>query len=56
MYVARFSYNIKPIDQEQAPALLNREVIGARKQGIEARFLVPLPSTPCIRPPGRGLL
>ena len=51
MYVARFSYNIKPIDREQALALLSREVTGAREQGMEARLLVPL-----TRPPGGAAL
>jgi len=51
MYVARFSYNIKPIDREQALALLNREVTGAREQGMDARLLVPL-----TRPPGGAAL
>jgi len=51
MYVARFSYNIKPIDREQALDLLRREVEAARGQGMAARLLVPL-----TRPPGGAAL
>lgn len=47
MYVARFSYSIKPVDREQALGLLTREVEAARSEGLEARLLVPL-----TRPPG----
>jgi hypothetical protein len=42
MYVARFSYSIKPVDRERALALLGQEVEAARGQGLEARLLVPL--------------
>ncbi len=51
MYVARFTYSIKPIDRERALALLTKEVEAARGQGLEARLLVPL-----TRPPGGGAL
>ena len=51
MYVARFSYSIKPVDRERALALLTQEVEAARGQGLEARLLVPL-----TRPPGGGAL
>jgi hypothetical protein len=47
MYLARFSYNIKPVDRERALELLAQEVEAARGQGLEARLLVPL-----TRPPG----
>ncbi len=47
MYIARFSYSIKPVDRERALALLGQEVEAARGQGMEARLLVPL-----TRPPG----
>jgi hypothetical protein len=47
VYIARFSYSIKPIDRERALALLTQEVEAARGQGLEARLLVPL-----TRPPG----
>lgn len=42
MYVARFSYAIKPIDRDRALDLLGQEVAAAREQGMEARLLVPL--------------
>ena len=42
MYVARFSYAIKPVDRDRALDLLGREVTAARDQGMEARLLVPL--------------
>ena len=51
MYVARFSYHIKPIDREKALVLLGREVAAAREQGMAARLLVPL-----TRPPGGAAL
>jgi hypothetical protein len=47
MYVARFSYSIKPVDRDRALVLLGQEVAAARDQGMEARLLVPL-----TRPPG----
>lgn len=47
MYVARFSYNIKPVDRDQAMNLLQQEVKAAREQSMDARLLVPL-----TRPPG----
>ena len=46
MYVARFSYSIKPVDREQALELLAREVEAARSRGLEARLLVPLTRAP----------
>ncbi|MEA2515183.1 MAG: hypothetical protein QOF33_1938 [Thermomicrobiales bacterium] len=42
MYVARFSYAIRPVDRDRALHLLGQEVEAARKQGLEARLLVPL--------------
>jgi len=51
MYLARFTYAIRPVDREQAVGLLAREVAGARNQGLEARLLIPL-----TRPPGGGAL
>lgn len=47
MYLARFSYSIKPVDRERALDLLAHEVAAARDQGLAARLLVPL-----TRPPG----
>lgn len=51
MYVARFSYSIKPIDRERALSLLRQEVRAASEQGLETRLLVPL-----TRPPGGAAL
>ncbi len=42
MYVARFSYAIRPVDRDRALTLLGQEVEAARSQGLEARLLVPL--------------
>ncbi|MDP9365138.1 MAG: hypothetical protein M3Q10_13090 [Chloroflexota bacterium] len=42
MYLARFSYAIKPVDRDRALELLGREVTAARDQGLSARLLVPL--------------
>jgi hypothetical protein len=42
MYLARFSYNIKPVDRDKAMDLLGREVAAAAEQGQAARLLVPL--------------
>ena len=42
MYVARFSYSIRPVDRDQVLALLHHEVEAARANGLEARLLVPL--------------
>ncbi len=42
MYVARFSYAIKPVDRDRALELLGQEVAAARDQAMEARLLVPL--------------
>ena len=46
MYVARFSYAIKPVDRDQALALLRQEVQAAKDQSLEARLLVPLTRSP----------
>ena len=51
MYVARFSYSIKPMDRERALGLLEQEVRAASEQGMETRLLVPL-----TRPPGGAAL
>lgn len=42
MYVARFSYAIRPIDRDRALALVGQEVESAQSEGLEARLLVPL--------------
>lgn len=45
MYVARFSYSIKPIDRDRVIDLLAQEVTAARTQGLDARLLIPLTRT-----------
>ena len=47
MYLARFSYDVLPINRERAMELIRREVDAARAKGLTARLLVPL-----TRPPG----
>lgn len=42
MYIARFSYSIKPIDRDRAIELLAQEVAAARSQRLESRLLIPL--------------
>jgi len=42
MYVARFSYSIRPIDRDRALSLLAQEVAAAQAQKMDARLLVPL--------------
>ena len=46
MYLARFSYNIKPVDRDTAMELLGREVAAASDRGHGARLLVPLTRSP----------
>ena len=42
MFLARFSYQILPLNRHRALELISREVEAARKNGLEARLLVPL--------------
>ncbi len=46
MYLARFSYNIKPVDRDKAMDLLRQSVTAATEQGHAARLLVPLTRAP----------
>jgi hypothetical protein len=46
MYIIRFSYDFLPVHRQQAIALIQREVEGARAQGLQARLLVPLTRAP----------
>ena len=46
MYLARFSYNIKPVDRDTAMDLLGQSVTAAGEQGHAARLLVPLTRSP----------
>ncbi len=49
MYLARFSYDVLPINRQRAVDFIRREVDAARKNGLNARLLVPL-----TRGPGQG--
>ena len=42
MYVARFSYDIAPINRQRAMEFIRREVTAARGKNLEARLMVPL--------------
>lgn len=42
MYLARFSYDVRPLDRERAMDFIRHEVEAARAQGLGARLLVPL--------------
>jgi hypothetical protein len=42
MYLARFSYDVLPVNRQQAINLIRREVEAARSEGLAARLLVPL--------------
>jgi hypothetical protein len=42
MYLARFSYDILPVNRHRALELIHREVEAARAAGLKARLLVPL--------------
>lgn len=42
MYLARFSYDVLPVNRQRAIDLILREVTAARGKGLNARLLVPL--------------
>lgn len=42
MYLARFSYHLRPVDRERAIGFIRREMEAARRAGLRARLLVPL--------------
>ena len=42
MYLARFSYNVAPINRQRALDSIRREVEAARNSGLSARILIPL--------------
>ncbi|HUC09011.1 MAG TPA: hypothetical protein VL985_01150 [Stellaceae bacterium] len=42
MYLARFCYDVQPVNRQRAIEFIRREVEAARKNGLEARMLVPL--------------
>jgi hypothetical protein len=51
MYLARFSYDVLPVNRERAIAFIRREIEAARENGFKARLLVPL-----TRPQGGAAL
>jgi hypothetical protein len=42
MYLARFSYDVLPVNRQSAIDFILREVEAARKKSLNARLLVPL--------------
>jgi hypothetical protein len=42
MYLARFSYDVLPVNRQRAIDLIRREVEAAHRGGLNARMLVPL--------------
>jgi hypothetical protein len=42
MYLARFSYDVLPANRPRALDFVRREVEAARKDGLDARLLIPL--------------
>jgi hypothetical protein len=42
MYLARFSYDVLPINRQRAIDMIRREIEAARQTGLSARLLVPL--------------
>jgi hypothetical protein len=42
MYLARFSYDVLPVNRQRAVDFIRREVASARNDGLNARMLVPL--------------
>jgi hypothetical protein len=41
MYIARFSYDVLPVNRERAMEFIRKEVEAARSSGLSARLLVP---------------
>lgn len=42
MYVARFSYDVAPVNRQRAIEFIQREVDAAARRNMKARLLVPL--------------
>lgn len=42
MYLARFSYDVLPVNRQRAIDFIQREVKAAHAEGLKARLLVPL--------------
>jgi hypothetical protein len=51
MYLARFSYDVLPVNRQRAVEFIRREVEAAAERGLSARLLVPL-----TRPQGGAAL
>jgi hypothetical protein len=58
MYLARFSYDLLPINRERAIDFIRREMEAAQREGLNARLLVPLTrfSEILLQPPGVEIL
>jgi hypothetical protein len=46
MYLARFSYDVLPVNRGRAIEFIRREVEAAQGEGLQARLLVPLTRAP----------
>lgn len=46
MYVARFSYDVAPVNRQRAIEFIQREVEAAARRNLNARMLVPLTRGP----------
>lgn len=46
MYLARFSYDVLPVNRDRAIGFIRRETEAAKKDGLNARVLVPLTRGP----------
>ena len=46
MYVARFSYDVLPVNRDRAIEFIRRELDAAREKGLSARLLGPLTRGP----------
>jgi hypothetical protein len=42
MYIARFSYDVMPVNRQKAIAFIRREVEAASRRKLKARMLVPM--------------
>jgi hypothetical protein len=51
MYLARFSYDVLPVNRQRAIEFIRQEIEAAHENGFEARLLVPL-----TRPQGGAAL
>jgi hypothetical protein len=46
MYLARFSYDVLPVDRARAIDFIRNQIEAARREGLHARLLVPLTRGP----------